>query len=131
MGEAKRKQGVTLGETGTARYDAVNRAIFSLDDQGQALPPDEMMRILATQIAKVLALVCPIPDQEFIDGRLRITEQRIREAYPPMARMMRERCEQFAAMSGQDIDSVRTAMVAAFENTGEMWNFVHGAQRPQ
>jgi hypothetical protein len=87
-----------MSESYAARYEAVNQAIFALDEHGEALPPDEMARILVTQLAKAMALVNPFPEPGFVDQVCAITNQRIREAYPPMAPMMVERAKALAGI---------------------------------
>jgi hypothetical protein len=80
-----------------------------------------MARILVTQLAKAMALVNPFPEPGFVYPVCAIANQRIREAYPPMAPMMVERAKALAAISGQGTDAARLAMVAAFVNTDEIW----------
>jgi hypothetical protein len=115
-----------MSEQIQARYDAVNRAIFGLDEQCKAMRPDDMMKILITQLAKVMALTRPFAGLDYVEAMSKQLERWLREAYPPMARIMIDRGQQLAAISGQDTDAVRLAMVAAFNNTDEIWTFVHG-----
>jgi hypothetical protein len=79
-----------------------------------------MARMLITLLAKTMALVNSYPESGFVDEICAMVDRRLREAYPPMARMMIERGQALAAISGQGTDAVRLALVAAFENTDEI-----------
>src|ERR1700751_2332827 len=95
-----------MSEPIQARYDAVNREIFDLDERGKAMCPGDMMKILMTQLAKVMALAQPFGGLDYVAAMSKQFERWLREAYPPMARLMIERGQQLAAISGKDTDGV-------------------------